>query len=221
MVKDTYKYILKKYKLRPGRKYFIEIPNMGRNNLAELFAELGFTKGVELGVERGRYSEILCKANPKLHLYSIDPWSNKGYEPTIHGTPLRQEYYDLIYKKAKKRLAPYNCTIVRKPSKDALNDFKDNSLDFIYIDANHDFPHFTFDLHNWQKKIRMGGIVSGHDYAYFNYKKFNHVKKILEAYTICYRIFPYFVVGSNYESGIRDKFRSWFWVKKQYVRQMG
>jgi hypothetical protein len=98
---------------------------------------------------------------------------------------------------------------------DALADFADGSLDFVYIDANHDFVNFTNDLHYWKKKVRLGGIVSGHDYADYAYHKFNHVKRALQAYARCYGMIPIFIVGSLAieEGQARDKFRSWFWVK--------
>ena len=212
---NTYEYILKKYNIRVGHQHSVEIPNMGRDNLAEIFAELQFTKGAEIGVDKGSYSEILCKANPKLHLYSIDPWKASVYDAEFAAVTEKQEFFDGCYQEAKKRLAPYNCTLIRKDSISALKRFKDKSLDFVYIDGNHDFVHFTNDLHYWLKKIRPGGIISGHDYAYFSYSKFNHVKRVIDAYMRCYRMIPYFVVGAfSCDPGmIRDRFRSWFWVK--------
>lgn len=194
----------------------IEIPNMNRDDLGTLFAELDFSKGAEIGVDRGEFSEVLCKANPRLHLYSIDPWSADAYEPGNTAVLEEQKYFNNTYKEAKNRLAPYNCTIIRKTSMKALKAFEDESLDFVYIDANHDFVNFSFDLHYWIKKIRVGGIISGHDYANFKFRKFNHVKRVLEAYTTCYQMFPYFIVGSFEckEGQKRDKYRSWFWVKK-------
>ena len=210
----TLEYILNKYRLKIVNQFFIEIPNMDREDLAKLFAELGFTEGVEVGVEKGLYSELLCMNNPKLHLSCIDPWSYKAYEPGNPTAYQEQKPYDDLYEETVKRLAPHNCTVVRKGSMEALSDFKDGSLDFVYIDANHDFPNFINDLHQWIKKVKVGGIVSGHDYAYFSYKKFNHVRRALEAYARCYRMRPYFVVGSEEYSELkRDKFRSWFWVK--------
>src|SRR3990167_18165 len=190
----TYDYIIKKYGIHVGSQYVVNIPNMGRDNLAELFAELGFTKGVELGVDRGEYSEVLCKANPQAMIYSVDTWIPSAYEPNTYVNE-EQEYFDKNFNETRDRLSKYkNCTIVRKTSEDALKEFADNSLDFVYIDANHDFPNFVFDLHNWLKKIRPGGIISGHDYAVFSYSKFNHVKRVIDAYARCYRMIPLFII---------------------------
>ena len=184
---------------------------VGSVDLAKLFAELNFNVGVEIGVDRGEYSEILCKANPNLVLSCIDPWVADTYED---GIPDKAAPFDEYYKLAVTRLAPYNCEILRKTSAEALEDFPDNSLDFVYIDANHDFPNFIFDLHNWIKKVRVGGIVSGHDFVYYSYKKFNHVKRALIAYARCYRMIPLFAVMRDANGLKRDLYRSWFWVKQ-------
>lgn len=214
---NTFDYIIKKYNLHIGRQYVVNIPNMGREDLASLFAELGFDLGTEIGVEWGYYSETLCRANPKLHLYSIDPWKASAYESGVHGVETKQQKYDDQYKEAKKRLAPYKCDILRKDSLSGANYFPDESLDFVYIDANHDFPHVANDIHTWSKKVRIGGIVAGHDYAFFPSRKYNHVKYVVQTYTRAYAIIPYFVVGADAvgEPGvIRDSIRSWFFVKQ-------
>lgn len=48
---------------------------------------------------------------------------------------------------------------------DAVRWFDDNTLDFVFIDANHDYKHFAEDLREWHKKVKPGGIVSGHDWV--------------------------------------------------------
>src|SRR3989304_10495512 len=88
----TYDYIIKKCGITVGNQYIIDIPNMGRDNLAELFAELNLTKGVELGVDRGEFSEVLCKANPQARIYSIDPWASFAYAPNTYVNE-EQEYW--------------------------------------------------------------------------------------------------------------------------------
>lgn len=212
---NTYEYILKKYNINVGHQYIVEIPNIGRDDMAKLFAELNFTKGAEIGIEGGAYSEVLCVVNPSLYLSCIDAWSVSSFEPGIEAVEYEQELYDQRYAEAVDRLAPYNCTIIRKASMEAVKDFKNNSLDFVYIDANHDFVNFINDLHYWKKKVRSGGIVSGHDYFNFPFRKFNHVKTALPAYAVCYRMLPLFIVGAAArEKGVaRDHVRSWFWVK--------
>lgn len=116
--------------------------------------------GAEIGVEQGIFSEIICKNKNVKKLYSIDAWkAYKGYRDHT-----RQKKLDGFFEITKKRLAPFNCEIVRKFSLDAVKDFMDNSLDFVYIDANHDYDHVYEDLTIWSKKVKKGGIISGHDY---------------------------------------------------------
>lgn len=218
---ETYDYIIKKYNINVGRQRIVEISNIGRNQMAELFAELGFNSGAEIGVARGEYSEVLCKANPNLHLDSIDPWEISAYgpNPVIDKISISDEQkgFDSEYELSKRVLEPYNCDVIRKYSLDAVKDFEDESLDFVYIDANHDFINFVNDLHEWSKKVRVGGIVSGHDYAFFQYSKRNHVRRALEAYALCYDMVPIFTAGTDakVKGEIRDRIRSWFWVKKE------
>ena len=121
-----------------------------RIELAKHFATLGFTKGAEIGVCWGRYSEILCRHNPSLHLLAVDDWRKKRTWESYEGT--------------KVRLANLNVTIDRRPSMKAVRDVADESLDFVFIDANHEYTAVRDDIREWAKKVRVGGIVSGHDY---------------------------------------------------------
>jgi hypothetical protein len=212
---DTLEYILKKFNLKnyDPKKMPIEIPNYGRNNLAELFYELKFKVGVEIGVERALYSKILFDANPNLHLYCIDPWlAYKEY--TDH---IRQSKIDGFYEIAKQNLDPYNHTIIKKFSMDAVKDFSDNSLDFVYIDGNHRYENVVEDIVYWSKKVRPGGIISGHDFIRYNHQRNNHVIEAVTGYVLSYLISPWFVLGSKRkkEGEIRDNCRSFMWVKKE------
>jgi hypothetical protein len=49
-------------------------------------------------------------------------------------------------------------------SKEASKLFNDESLDFVYIDANHTYEAVKEDLKCWYDKVRVGGVVMGHDY---------------------------------------------------------
>jgi len=211
---NTQQFILDKYHLRPRNKQYVDIPNTNRETLAQLFFEMGFTKGAEVGVERGMYSEILLRNNPNLHLYSIDAWrAYKGYRDHV-----TQEACDALFQETAHRLAPYQDrnTLIRKYSMEAIGDFEDESLDFVYIDANHEFQHVVDDICEWQKKVKVGGIVAGHDYIYRKGNEYlMHVPYALQGYIDSYYIKPVFVLGrkSQVEGELRDRPRSWFYVK--------
>lgn len=216
---NTLQYIADKYKINIHQKRQpVEIPNTTRDDLATLFAELGFTKGAEIGVEEGLYSEVLCKANQNLELLSIDAWAAyHGYRD--HTT---QSKIDDIYERAKQRLAPYNDKLIKGYSLEVAETIPDESLDFVYIDANHEFVHVVNDIAAWERKVKVGGIIAGHDYIK---RKTNgylmHVIMAIHGFIDSYQIRPLFVLGrkeahSNLDpkkGELREGTRSWFYVK--------
>jgi SAM-dependent methyltransferase len=50
-------------------------------------------------------------------------------------------------------------------SGDVLAQFPDDSLDFIYIDADHSYAGVTADLAQAWRLVRPGGFICGHDYT--------------------------------------------------------
>lgn len=49
-------------------------------------------------------------------------------------------------------------------SKEASTLFDDESLDFVFLDAEHLYDNVMEDLNLWYPKVRKGGIIAGHDY---------------------------------------------------------
>jgi len=191
-----------------------EIPDCSRDDLPQFFVEMGFKVGAEIGVNRGEFSEKFCKAG--LTLYAIDSWlSYEDYDQSGN-----QEWFDSLYEHTKQVLAPYpNCTIIRKTSMEAALDFADESLDFVYIDSNHQLKYVIEDIVEWSKKVKPGGAICGHDYIYTNPRTqagICHVIYALNAYTQAYKINNWYLIGrkERLTDEIRDRFRSWMWIKK-------
>lgn len=208
---NTLDYIVNKYKLDLSAKSPIEIPDIGRNGLAELFRELGFKVGAEIGVLEGEYSEILCKSNPKAKLYSIDPWRpQQGYTDFT-----KKETFKKAFEKTRARLSRYNCEIIKKLSLEAVKDFADESLDFVYIDGNHSFQACTNDIVEWSKKVKQGGIISGHDYIRHRKPTNIHVYEVVKGYTEAYNIRPWFLLAAKsvINGVISGEERTYLWVK--------
>jgi len=57
-------------------------------------------------------------------------------------------------------------TPVRLPSVEAARKYEDSSLDFVFIDAAHDYDNVKADIHAWYPKIKEDGILAGHDWGY-------------------------------------------------------
>jgi SAM-dependent methyltransferase len=176
----------------------IKIPG-GRSQLAKLFNELDFKIGVEVGVWKGQYSQKLCQRNPGVKLYCIDPW--EVYE----GFPRGKESMERAYEITKETLKEYSCNIIRKPSMEAVKNFDDETLDFVYIDGDHHFENVLEDIREWSKKVRPGGIVSGHDYrCYWRNTEDVGVSKAVDMCAEGKKLFVY-----NW-----DRSSSWFYVKE-------
>ncbi len=210
MTNSTLEYIVNKFSLTIHPKHPTEIRQVNRTIMAKTLAELDFKVGAEVGVAQGWHAQILCRENPQLQLYAVDIWARyPGYS----------EYTDRVtryYQEAKKRLARYNCTLVKKFSQDAAKDFADDSLDFVYIDGAHDFKNVAIDLCEWSKKVRVGGIVYGHDYQRWRRgRSVVDVKDVVQAFVYAHQIRPLFVIAN----GIRDPKFGWDVPGWMFVRQ--
>ena len=193
---DALAHIKKKFDLDLTQPSPIALPIEKYRGLPTLFKELGYKVGAEIGVNKGKYSKWLCHIVRPLKLFLVDPYLS--YQE--YGEYSDQEGLNAIYAEAQVWLAKYNCEFVKKKSMDALADFNDNSLDFVYIDANHAFEFVVNDIAEWSKKVRPGGIISGHDYS--NYMR--EVRIAVDAWAQVKRIKPWFTTGRA----------CWFWVKQ-------
>jgi hypothetical protein len=183
----------------------IEIPTFHRDDLAKLFAELGFNKGAEIGVAEGNYSEVLLKANPQLELHLVDPWHHYSGNPQGKS----KEKNEFAYNETKRKTASYpNVKIHGVMSMTAVQVFDDGELDFVYIDGHHGFDYVMQDLIEWFKRVRSGGIVAGDDYFFINAARWGAgVVEAVQAYTSAHKINPWFICNA-------DRSTDYFWVKR-------
>lgn len=182
---------------------FVDIKT--RDQLAMAFKDLGFKKGVEIGTEAGKYAEVLLKENPELELFCIDPWETYGnYRNHVSETKWIQLREDAV-----KRTHKYkNCRLIKGYSHMWVDAFEDNSLDFVYIDGNHDFLNTARDIAMWHNKVKVGGIVAGHDYNRLQKKDYKcHVQDVVDAWVSAMDIEALYITED-------DSAKSWFYVKR-------
>jgi len=161
---STLNYLKQKFRLSYDTPQPIVLRGVGRHSqIKELFSELGYLKGAEIGTKDGNYAKELCLALPQLKLYCIDPWQTySDYKETWSQD---QNLMDTVFEKAKQRLSKFNCEIIRKKSHEAVKSFTANSLDFVFIDANHEYDFVLEDITLWTNIVRTNGIIFGHDYT--------------------------------------------------------
>lgn len=210
----TLNYLKDKYDLDFEQESPIMIRNVGRLDLLRWVRELDFKVGAEIGVAFGKYSYEICELNPQMKLYGVDAW--KAYDG--YGDYKRTETFQKMYDETHRLMDPYvkrdRYAYVEKFSMDALDDFEDYSLDFVYIDANHQDPFVTQDIYGWAKKVRPGGILAGHDYVRVKRIEW-HVKDAIQRYTKEHNIKPWFVLGADdvVPGEVREGSRSWMMVQ--------
>jgi hypothetical protein len=189
-----------KYK---GMPYWI--PGCSRDDLPAFFKARGYKKGVEVGVSWVQNIIGYCEAG--LEIYGIDPWKNSKdniYRKIVSvvGCNTIEDVYNLAVNRTEKYP---NCKLIRKTSMDALDDFEDRSLDFVYIDANHAFGYIAMDLMQWNRKVKKGGVIAGHDYyATTGIRESRHVGNIVDAFAKSYDFTNFWVLGSKDDHKDRD-----------------
>lgn len=146
-----------------------------RVGLIDMFKQKGFKVGVEVGTDEGGYAKDICTRFPEVILYTIDPWL-----PYNEGNEVKDaEKIEQIYQKAVQNLQPFTkCQIIRKTSMEAIKIFYPNTIDFVFIDGNHEYPFVYQDIVEWTKIVKPGGIVAGHDYKEDPNRKYGVIEAV-------------------------------------------
>lgn len=112
----------------------------------------------EVGVARGDFSrQILDICQPK-QLHLIDPWCDESvadYSAQSHRN---------ILARFKDEIAAGQVFVHRGLSAQVLPTFADDDLDWIYIDAAHDYGSVADELKISARVVKGGGLIAGHDY---------------------------------------------------------
>jgi len=134
-----------------------------RTEFASLLCDFGLTGyAAEVGVAEGYFSFHLLDHWPGM-VYMIDPWEVQnvpGY--SVHGE-LDQ---DARFERVTRAAAKYHgrAQLLRQTSAMAALSFRDEDMDFVYLDANHSLESAREDIALWWPKVKRGGVFAGHDY---------------------------------------------------------
>lgn len=143
--------------LKTPRMYYYELaPQNSLKGLYDLIQEhiTPKTKMVEIGSFSGVSSELFalhCK-----EINCVDRWVsyNEINDPEIIEGEKR---FDELVKKYS------NIKKIKSSSEEASKMFEDESLDFVYIDAAHDYENVKKDILCWLPKVKLNGVIAGHD----------------------------------------------------------
>lgn len=133
------------------------------HTIAEWISGKEFTRGAEIGVKEGRFIRHMLETFPDLSMYAVDPWEDQeGHAEDYVGWD-----WGNIYSAYRDRVEPFGerALELHMYSDQASKLIKNGVLDFVFIDAQHDYLSVRYDIDLWQPKIRPGGLICGHDYC--------------------------------------------------------
>lgn len=127
---------------------------------------------VELGAWKGKSTSFIVteivNRKKNIKFYTVDTFkgetngSDENENQAYKSIDLSR-IYD-TYCENTKHLKEYYKTIVSNSS-EAANNFKDNSIDVIFIDAGHSYEAVIGDIKAWFPKMKKNSIMAGHDYG--------------------------------------------------------
>ena len=126
---------------------------------------------VELGCFQGKSLSWLMverhNRNIDLDVYAIDSWpTDEDDEEFLAQVELGYGFKNKAVGKFFDNLQPFigQFTPIKSLSWDAAQQFKDSTVDYIMIDAGHDYESVLKDMTAWWPKIKSGGYMGGDDY---------------------------------------------------------
>ena len=120
--------------------------------------------GVEVGVHLGNHCGRILNNFKIKKITLIDPWTSYEGDADYF---LSQEFQDKCYDTVVKKFGnDERVKILKSTSIEANKSFINSSLDFVYIDGNHQYSSVIEDLNIWYPKVKYRGIIAGDDYKY-------------------------------------------------------
>lgn len=121
---------------------------------------------VEVGVFKGNSISYLADKlrTKETRIFAVDLWEDTTQYKDSHEL---MEDVKIITKLYNEQLAKTNTrhliSDIKSDSAEAAHFFTDASVDFVFLDANHDHDWVKKDILAWLPKVRKGGIIAGHD----------------------------------------------------------
>jgi hypothetical protein len=163
----------------------------------------------EVGVADGRFSaQILQHSGPEC-LYLVDFWRTgrraHGYFPGFHKWGAAEEGdYDAVRQSFAEEITAGRVRLLRGCSWEQLALVPDGCLNWVYLDAAHDFDSVVRDLNAVLPKLRPGGIVAGHDWV--RWGRFGYRCGVVEAVTSFCVTNDFELIGLTFETGYPPSF---------------
>jgi hypothetical protein len=116
----------------------------------------------EIGCCRGENAQNMLDVLNIKFLYLIDLWGPYEQRGLIKSVTVNfEKEYQKVLDKFKGNPV---VQVLKGDSLQRVKQFRNKSLDFIYIDGNHNYEAVKADIEAWYPKLRKNGVMAGHDY---------------------------------------------------------
>lgn len=144
-----------------------------RSDFPALLNCLGLVgEALEVGVQAGVHASHLLQTWKGQRLRLVDKWTHQAGNQIFYvdianldGVHMRERHRAQCEERLANELASGRAEIIQSDSVSAASKVQDGELDFVYLDARHDFSGVVADVHAWWPKVKIGGIFAGHDYV--------------------------------------------------------
>jgi hypothetical protein len=135
----------------------------------------------ELGVLYGENAANLIRTLEPRKCYLVDSYTKKSqdaykvlsrlhnymspldsYSDYYGGSLSKQKTFDKMYQDAKKKITYSEAVFLKLETTEAVREIKEE-LDFIYVDANHNYENVLEDLFLYSKKLTTRGVIQLND----------------------------------------------------------
>jgi len=161
--------------------YWLALPGPNWFNGAGLYSRFvdrveGHAVAVELGSWKGRSACFMgveiANSGKSIEFYAVDHWrgtpGESAHEQDADANDGR------LFEVFEANIAPIAAYVrpIRSDTVEAASRFPDESVDFLYVDAAHDYQGVLRDLDAWFPKVKSGGTIAGDDWDFFAAKDF-------------------------------------------------
>ena len=123
---------------------------------------------IEVGSWKGRSSVFLAveiiNSNKQIKFDCIDTWLGTINDAYLSVSIKREN--NKLFELFLNNIEPVKHVItpIKSSSLKASSLYRDESIDMIFLDADHSYEAATLDIEAWLPKVKKNGILAGHDY---------------------------------------------------------
>ena len=111
--------------------------------------------GAELGIWDGAFSRVISKIIEPQLFYLVDTWIDMDLEERLTDNFIKRSKNSNYIKR-------------KETTESFLNSLEDNYLDWVFVDAAHDYDSVKTDLLLSKDKVKDDGYIMGHDYINYD-----------------------------------------------------